>query len=152
MSASFEKSFLKELCSNLLRSRNQPEFCDVTFVVGDDQKEFLANRMLLSMVSDVFKAMFYGRMRESELNCTVNITDVEPYAFEAMLDFIYFNDPNVDADNIVAVSKIADKYQISLLTELCHRYLPKCVNQGNFCKILNEAVKNKLTKCIDICK
>ena len=155
MSATLTQTFHTKLCSILLQTRNEPEFCDVTFMVGDigdDQKEFNANRMLLSMVSDVFKAMLYGKMKESEQNCTVTITDVEPNAFGAMLDFIYLNDPKLSADNIVAVAKIADKYQISLLIELCHRYLPKCLQPKNFCTILNDMMNNNLKAYVWICK
>ena len=61
----FQKGYQGRLCAALLSTMKESRFCDVTFLVGKDEKRFDANRMLLAAASDVFNAMFYGNMRES---------------------------------------------------------------------------------------
>ena len=43
--------------SNLL---NDDKFCDVTFIIGKEAREFKLNRIFLAAISEVFKAMLYG--------------------------------------------------------------------------------------------
>ena len=88
------------------------DLCDVTFVVQAEEEEeqevrykvgitqplikkakdhkkwfFQAHKLLLSLRSPVFRAMFFGSLKES--SAEIAITDVTPTAFKAMLLFIY---------------------------------------------------------------
>ena len=76
-------------CKSLLKllSDERFNFNDVTFIIGENKKEIKANRALLSVHSDVFKAMLFGPMIESQLNAEIEILDVESEAFESGLQF-----------------------------------------------------------------
>eukprot|EP01083_Nonionella_stella_P297646 1010638_1 len=85
---------------------------DVRFSVGSAGKVFGANRGILAVRSAVFDAMLFGRMFESSAGVTVQIPDVEPDAFEAMLRFIYTGDLEVDAAIYPGLMYAIDKYLI----------------------------------------
>ncbi|KAL1762954.1 speckle-type POZ protein isoform X2, partial [Sigmodon hispidus] len=88
--------------------------------------EFRAHKAILAARSPVFKAMFEHDMEESRKN-RVEIHDLEPQVFRAMMNFIYTGKvPNLHsmAD---AVLFAADKYCQEVLKVMCEvalcRYL-----------------------------
>uniref|UniRef100_A0A0E0M7V6 BTB domain-containing protein n=1 Tax=Oryza punctata TaxID=4537 RepID=A0A0E0M7V6_ORYPU len=60
---------------------------DVTFQVGT--RRFVAHRCVLAARSPVFEAELYGPMEERNTERVIQIYDMEPEVFEALLDFIY---------------------------------------------------------------
>ncbi|CAO2200997.1 unnamed protein product [Urochloa humidicola] len=68
---------------NLLKEKKG---VDVTFLVGGETIE--AHKIVLAARSPVFKAEFFGHMRESGTSC-VTVEDMQPEVFEALLHFIY---------------------------------------------------------------
>lgn len=61
--------------------------CDVIFHLPKHH-EFSAHRLLLSLRSPVFFAMFYGSMAHKDKN--VKIEDVDPLAFRELLRFVKY--------------------------------------------------------------
>ncbi|KAL6605849.1 hypothetical protein ACP70R_041502 [Stipagrostis hirtigluma subsp. patula] len=59
---------------------------DIKFVVSGES--FMAHKAILAVRSPIFMAEFFGPMKESSLD-VVEIKDIEPEAFKAMLHFIY---------------------------------------------------------------
>ena len=49
------KQLLDQQNKNLFNTRNQPKFCDVTFAVGQEKKEFLAKFLDLEIFDKKFK-------------------------------------------------------------------------------------------------
>eukprot|EP01083_Nonionella_stella_P066989 176863_1 len=86
---------------------------DVRFAVGSVGKIFGANRGILAVRSAVFDAMLFGRMLESSDDATIQIPDVEPDVFEAMLRFIYTGQLVVSAEIYPGMMYAIDKYLIS---------------------------------------
>ena len=72
---------LKDRTKHLL---NNEQLTDCTFVIGHhpDQIIVKSHKFLLRIASPVFESMFYGSMRE---NSDINITDIEPETFKALL-------------------------------------------------------------------
>ncbi|XP_059120854.1 speckle-type POZ protein-like [Peromyscus eremicus] len=92
------------------------QFTDCCLVVAG--QEFWAHKAILAARSPVFRAMFQHDMEESRKNC-VEIPDLEPQVFKAMMDFIYTGTaPDLDsmADAILAA---ADKYGLEHLKFMC---------------------------------
>lgn len=74
---------VKERGAYLLQSG---QWSDCTFLVGSqpDQVVIAGHKLILAMASPVFEAMFYGGM--AERSDPINISDVQPEAFKALLE------------------------------------------------------------------
>jgi len=115
---------------------------DVTFVVKQLQEEeeqegqevykevrFYAHRLLLSLRSPVFKAMFNGPLKESE-SSEIDIADISPEAFGAMLAFLYKGKSNSSEElrgyltspsNAWQLWYAAKKYMLDSLEQKCRK-------------------------------
>ena len=96
---------------------------DVTFIFREEWcgfsnfKEIKAHKFVLSLVSDVFEAAFYGDIQD---NGRIEIKDATAEAFEAMIHFIYNIESSVcnyDFEMICSLYCLADKYNIGALKE-----------------------------------
>ncbi|XP_040597274.1 speckle-type POZ protein-like [Mesocricetus auratus] len=97
-------------------------FTDCLLVVAG--QEFRAHKAILAARSPVFRAMFEHDMEESRTN-HVDIHDLEPGAFKAMMGFIYTGkapDLHNMADSVLAA---ADKYGLERLKVICEHALCK---------------------------
>lgn len=75
---------LQELiCRRKQSFYNREEFYDVSFQFLDSTKTVQANKMILTLISPVFEAMFYGRLAETAPSVT--ITDVEANVFQEFI-------------------------------------------------------------------
>ncbi|XP_013782111.1 BTB/POZ domain-containing protein 6-like [Limulus polyphemus] len=95
------------------------ELSDVQFCVGQGncKKVFKAHRLILAMSSDVFKAMFFGQLKEKD---SVEIVDVSPDVFEYLLMYMYGrNLPKVTIHFAREIYYAADKYLIDGLKASC---------------------------------
>lgn len=63
------------------------KLCDVTLICKDDVK-INAHRIILSSVSDYFKAMFTNNLSEAFKN-DIEMTNMDGNALKALVDFIY---------------------------------------------------------------
>uniref|UniRef100_A0A0D9XJW6 BTB domain-containing protein n=1 Tax=Leersia perrieri TaxID=77586 RepID=A0A0D9XJW6_9ORYZ len=66
---------------------------DVTFEVSGEK--FFAHRCMLAARSTMFKAELFGPMKEGTLKNAIQIMDMEPEIFKALLSFIYSDSPPV---------------------------------------------------------
>ncbi|XP_038167790.1 speckle-type POZ protein-like [Arvicola amphibius] len=125
-------------------------FTDCCLVVAG--QEFLAHKAILAARSPVFRAMFEHDMEESRKN-RVEIHDMEPEVFKAMMDFIYTGkEPDLHsmADAVLAA---ADKYGLERLKVMCERALFRDLSVENaahtlFLADLHSAVQLK-TRAMD---
>ncbi|XP_021769054.1 BTB/POZ and MATH domain-containing protein 3-like [Chenopodium quinoa] len=60
--------------------------CDIVFEVGDEK--FNAHKLVLAARSPVFRAQFFGLVGNPKMD-TVEVEDVEPSIFKAMLMYLY---------------------------------------------------------------
>jgi len=92
---------------------------DVTFLVKNSQdgvEKFQAHKLLLSLVSEVFKTRFYGSFGET--SDILEIQEIAPQAFETMINFIYHKDCHLDkksAEEIFEIANVAEMYDIAQL-------------------------------------
>eukprot|EP01084_Bolivina_argentea_P143829 252513_1 len=130
---------------------DQQKFNDITFIVGKNQTQYSANRLLLASISPVFDAMLYGEMYESKKDAEVHIEDVDESAFKAVLKYAYCGEPKITVENVLNIKYICRKYQIESLADFCDKFFRSCVNTNNFCTLLNAATKLKLEQYIKYC-
>ncbi|CAN6363476.1 unnamed protein product [Urochloa humidicola] len=91
---------------------------DVEFMVGDEV--FMAHRIVLAARSSVFKAELYGQMKEKYRMTCIQIDDMDPRVFKALLQFIYTDSfPDVHKDDKIAMAQhlliAADRYNLERL-------------------------------------
>ncbi|CAN6361011.1 unnamed protein product [Urochloa humidicola] len=116
----------------LLRSEAR---ADITFVVSG--KSFAAHKNILAVRSPIFKAEFLGAMEEQNAQ-RVEIQDMEPAVFEAMLRFIYtdmvpseLDDKQLPEEEEEAAATVmaqhllvaADRYGLDRLKVICEQRL-----------------------------
>lgn len=142
------KHSIKSRLSYLL---NTGVLSDVAFVVGGNSllmstsstgsattERFVAHKFVLSMSSAVFDAMFNGQMAEKG-DGAIEIPDVEPSAFKALLKFLYTDEISVESDNVMSMLYTAKKYAIPALEQECVEYLKDNITTDNVFLLLTQA-------------
>lgn len=137
--------------SRLLYLLNTGVLSDVTFIVGGSSllssisastlatpERIVAHKFVLSMSSAVFDAMFNGRMAADD-DSAIEIPDVEPSAFKALLKFIYTDEISVDSDTVMSILYTAKKYSVPALEQECVEYLKDNINCDNVFMLLAQA-------------
>ncbi|KAK4491303.1 hypothetical protein RD792_002039 [Penstemon davidsonii] len=119
-------SDFRQSYKQLLESR---EGSDVSFEV--EGEIFYAHKIILSTRSPVFKAQFFGPLKEENSHC-IKIEEMHAYVFKALLHFIYC-DVILDVGEVLAgldsewkaqlmthhLLAAADRYGIQTLRSLC---------------------------------
>jgi len=90
---------------------------DVRFLFNEEEKsvkiEIKAHKFVLALASDVFGREFYGSMKEGQDD--VDIVDASPEVFQAMIDFVYNKQPDLNKYDLRFLSLLyylGDKYNI----------------------------------------
>jgi hypothetical protein len=109
-----------------------PTLSDITLII--DGKRLPSHKFVLSAKSEVFKAMLFGDLMES--NATeVEIKDTTSEAFETLLKYCYFEsfalDDNNDYEMAFDVFKIAHRFQFKRLMILIEEELIKLISIEN---------------------
>jgi speckle-type POZ protein len=92
-----------------------------------DGQLFGAHRYVLAARSSVLKAELFGQMKETTMKC-IEIHDMEPAIFEALLHFIYTDSlpSNCGVDQDAALQHLlvaADRYGLDRLKAICEGML-----------------------------
>ncbi|XP_048326019.1 BTB/POZ and MATH domain-containing protein 3 isoform X1 [Ziziphus jujuba] len=111
--------------------------CDIVFQVGDEN--FKAHKLILAARSPVFRAQFFGLVGDPNMD-KVEVKDVEPFIFKAMLLFMY-TDKLPDVCEVMGSSSMctftvmvqhllaaADLYNLDRLKLLCESKLCEEIN------------------------
>ena len=125
----------------LERSRhmfNNPFMSDVAFKCEDSDKKFFAHKYVLGTSSDVFYAMFYGELAEK--NSVVYLSDTNDESLEEFLKFLYTDECNLTADNVMFVLYLAKKYIVTSLAYKCVEFLEANITLENVFIVLQQAV------------
>ena len=125
----------------LERSRhmfNNPFMSDVGLCCEGSSKEFHAHTYILATSSAVFYAMFYGELTEK--NSVVYLSDTNDDSLEEFLKFLYTDECNLTADNVVFVLYLAKKYIVPSLAEKCVEFLETNLAVENLFVVLEQAL------------
>ena len=121
---------------------NNELLSDVSLVVRsgseDDPKMAIpAHKMVLSICSPVFFAMFCGKMAEK--SDSVDLPDCEYEGVMEMLRYMYSEKTELNESNVMQVLYVAKKYMVKSLAEECLTFLEDNLNAGNVFCVLSSA-------------
>lgn len=141
---------------------NEEEFSDVTFLV-QGQRVF-GHKMVLSIVSDCFRAMFTTGFREENEN-EIEIRDCSHAAFVSMMEYIYTgsipkslshqSQQSSDArnlDRIIEMLELADRFFLDHLKQVCENMLQTAVSADTVEYLLQVSQKTNATQLQLICE
>ncbi|CAG9853639.1 unnamed protein product [Phyllotreta striolata] len=127
-----------------VRQRNAAMFnnelmSDIKFIVGPPGSTHVipAHKYVLSTGSSVFYAMFYGGL--AEVKEEIEVPDVEPSAFLALLKYLYCDEAQLEADTVLATLYVAKKYIVPHLARACVTYLETSLTAKNACLLLSQS-------------
>jgi len=125
-----------------LRKNNETE--DVHFSFGGDVAEVGAHKLVLASKSDVFKAQFYGAMKETK--DPIDIHDSSTQAFIVFLDILYGNEVDIGALKFAQIAEIyflAKKYLVEGLEKMIVEEVKSIpVTRNNIVEILEVVEKS----------
>uniref|UniRef100_A0A914WBW4 BTB domain-containing protein n=1 Tax=Plectus sambesii TaxID=2011161 RepID=A0A914WBW4_9BILA len=135
-----------------LKERFSFMFCneilaDVHFIVGrgDQRQRIPAHKFVLSTGSAVFDAMFNGAMAAAGAsngahnNDDIELPDVEPAAFLALLKFLYSDDVTIGPESVMTTLYTAKKYAVPSLENACVDFLKRNLSPDNAFMLLTQA-------------
>ncbi|XP_068246479.1 BTB/POZ domain-containing protein 1-like [Palaemon carinicauda] len=118
---------------------NNEILSDVHFLVGkgDSRQRIPAHKFVLAVGSAVFDAMFNGQLstRQEE----IELPDVEPQAFLALLRFLYSDEVQIGPETVMTVLYTAKKYAVPALEQACVDFLKRNLSSDNAFMLLTQA-------------
>ena len=137
----------KDFISNEVISQLQLE---KNFTIKCHGESFQFNKTLLSMMSEIFKQMFYGNSKEAQSNC-VEINDFNPKTIEAF-GRVAFGDENIKNEDLTTdLLMFANKYFMKPLMEKCRNNLVQILNNDNLGEIIKVAYHIDDEKLLKVC-
>ncbi|XP_074077685.1 BTB/POZ domain-containing protein 19 [Macrotis lagotis] len=126
-------------------------FSDVRFLVGQDRREVLAHRCLLTSRCDYFCQLFSENPGGGSPEEPIILADVPPEAFLMVLEFLYTNSITLDRRTVLEVLISALEYGLSELRELCVEFVVQNLDVELVCEALQVAVTFGLRRLRDSC-
>ena len=108
-----------------------------------------AHKMVLSICSRVFFAMFCGEMAEK--SDSVDLPDCEYEGVLEMLRYMYTEEVELNESNVMQVLYVAKKYMVNSLAEECVKFLHENLNTGNVFSVLSHAEQYDEKILVDHC-
>lgn len=130
------KTTVKERLAYLF---NTEIMSDIHFMVGTppNQQKIPAHKFVLSVGSAVFDAQFNGPMATKD--DVIEIPDVEPGAFIALLKFLYSDEVQICSDTVMTTLYTAKKYAVPALEKACVEFLKRNLSSDNAFMLLTQA-------------
>ena len=135
---------------------NNDLFSDVKFVVRktDGESESIkqvipAHKLVLSISSPVFEAMFYGELAETR--DSIELPDCEYESLLELFRYMYSDEVNLSGSNVMRVLYLAKKYMVPSLADKCTEYLQENLDPSNVFNILPSAEKYDEKNLVDGC-
>ncbi|XP_055866692.1 BTB/POZ domain-containing protein 1-like isoform X2 [Biomphalaria glabrata] len=118
---------------------NTDTMTDIQFKVGKPPAHQIisAHKFILSIGSAVFDALFNGRLATSD--SIIEIPDVEPAAFSALLRFLYTDDVQIGPETVMTTLYTAKKYAVPALERACVEFLKRNLSSDNAFMLLTQA-------------
>lgn len=110
-----------------------------------------AHKLILSIGSQVFMAMFYGTGSQMSPAAEIEIPDVDSESFKHMLRYLYTDELHVEPDSVMSTLYVAKKYAIGALERECVDFLKNNLRPDNAFMLLEQALLFDETKLAELC-
>ena len=138
------RSTIRERCKFMF---NNELLSDVKFqvVVPDSEggsksmKKIPAHKFLLAISSPVFYAMFYSELAEKK--DSIDVADCDHESLLELFRFVYSDEVNLNADNVMQVLYLAKKYMLPSLADKCTEFLRENLDPSNVFHVLPDVQK-----------
>lgn len=108
-----------------------------------------AHKTLLAINSDVFKAMFYGELKEKG---DIRMIDASNVAFEKFLQFFYLNEVELSFEYIADVMNLGHKYMVTNCIDIGIQFLKDCHTADNILFVLSLAMLYGHSELVKLCE
>ncbi|KAH7715425.1 BTB/POZ domain-containing protein 6-A [Aphelenchoides avenae] len=130
------------VCAGIAQLYQDERTADFTFLVplakdSEEVEVVLAHKLILSLASDVFKAMFYGDLPKEDV---VIVPDTTSGTFRTFLKFVYTGKLEVDYEDAFDLLYLAKKYQTMDLLAAIASYLEQNTNGANILFALSHGI------------
>lgn len=145
--------------SRLRHFCNDEEFSDVTFFV--EGRKVFGHKLVLSTISDCFRAMFMAGFRESASNKTeIQIPNCSYDSFLSMMEYIYTGQSPHDIitlssdgiDRAISLLELADQFFLYHLKQRIEVVLQPAVNEETCPFLLQVAQKTNASQLESYCR
>lgn len=125
------------------------KLADIYFIFKDDDR-IPAHKLILSAVSPVFEAEFFGSMPEKD---EVKISDkgIDADSFREFLQFFYLKEVELSMERIQNVMYLGKKYQIDECLEVCSTFLKENLTNNEMCLGFQLAIHYEQTELKEFC-
>ena len=106
--------FTSNVSNSFSKLRNETKMFDVT-LMGNDQKQISAHKLVLSACSEFFKNIFLNS--SSSNNLVLFLDGVDAFEINLMLDYIYQGEVQIHQENLDGFLEIANKFKLDGLLE-----------------------------------
>jgi BTB/POZ domain/Kelch motif len=142
---------------------NNSEFSDVTFLLEGGKYRVYGHKMVLSLASDCFRAMFTTGFREADA-VEMAIPDCTYEAFLATIEYMYtgvspatrpiLNSPDRDRNlsRLIEILELSDRFMLDHLKQTCECMLEKEATNETVEALLSVAVKTNSIQLQAICE
>ena len=94
-----------------------------------------AHKLVLAIGSPVFYAMFYGGLADK--SDSINLPDCEYESLLELFRFLYSDEVDLTADNVMQVLYLAKKYIVRALVDKCVEYLGENLDGSNVFSVMD---------------
>lgn len=119
---------------------------------------FFAHRIILALSSAPFARLFQscGGMlwdgKSPKEAQTIVLDQTDPDVFELLLRFLYWQDVEITATNVLPLMDLAEKYEVQMLLQECSAFLEtQCEALDKVSDILDVAMRYKCQTVVDKC-
>ena len=127
------------LSSNSTESLFTKSNSSVSSACSPCKERIPAHKLVLSIGSQVFMAMFYGSGSHMMPSSEIEIPDVEPEPFKHMLRYLYTDELYIEPESVMSTLYVAKKYAVSTLERECVDFLKRNLKPDNAFMLLQQA-------------
>ncbi|XP_075791949.1 BTB/POZ domain-containing protein 19 isoform X3 [Pelodiscus sinensis] len=126
---------------------NNPQFSDVTFVVGRERQEVFAHRCILACRCRAFPGVLSQPQPDAQEPqpppAPLVLSHVQPEVFLAVVEFLYTNRVTLHSLTALEVLTSAVEYGLDDLRKLCVQFLKGALSVELVCEALQEVVRTQ---------